>query len=136
MADHLIPRFKNISGVEQFLPSDNGSCMRIPHGKAVKGDYYDTVDSKGVSVCPLTKWSRVTDTSYDADVIYENLSELGNRLTFVPVPTADHDPGYQGQIAVETNDDGTLKTIYICWGASGSTAVARWVKSTGVSATW
>lgn len=129
MADHVIPVYRNDSGIEQFVPNDNGSCTRVPAGKAVKGDYYT-----GKLTAP--KWSSKTDGSYDSLIVYENLGELGNRLTFVPVPAADHSAGYQGQIAVETNDDGTLKTIYICWGASGSTAVARWVKSTGVSATW
>lgn len=129
MADHVIPVYRNDSGVEQFVPNDSGACSRIPPGYAVKGDYYT-----GKLTSP--KWSEKTDGSYDSLILYTNLGELGNRLTFVPVPAADHDPGYQGQIAVETNDDGTLKTIYICWGASGSTAVARWVKSTGVSATW
>jgi hypothetical protein len=136
MAIAAIPRFKNISNTEQFVPNDNGSCTRVPVGKVIKGSYFDYVDSKGVAVCPASKWSRVTDSSYDGDIIYENLGEKGNRLTFVPVPVADHSAGFTGEIAVDVNEDGTLNTIYICWGESGETATPRWVKSTGVTATF
>lgn len=122
MADHVIPVYRNDSGIEQFVPNDNGSCSRVPPGKAVKGDYYT-----GKLASPA--WSSKTDGSYDSLIVYENLGELGNRLTFVPVPAASYSLGSQGQVAVKTTDAGAIDTIYVCW---GPTALDRgtWNSST------
>lgn len=110
MATVTTPAFMyNGPAPEAFVPSDSGATVRCPRNKYVVGSYYT-----GVLTAP--SWTVVADASGvdSALIVYENMGELGNKLVFVPVPTAADSTGNAGDVAVVVDSVTGITKLYLC----------------------